>query len=52
MLGGFSTVVALVDAGVTAVDSRKIKLKLRQSKYLNFNNLLKIFVIAPQSQNI
>ncbi len=47
MLGGFSTVVALVDAGILAVDIKKIKLKLRQSKYLDFNNLLKIFVLAP-----
>lgn len=51
MLGELLALVAVVFQDILAMEVTIIKLRLRQSKYLNFNNLVKIFVHTPYSQN-
>ncbi len=51
MLGGLFALVAVMSQGILAMKITIIKLRLRLSKYLNFNNLVKIFVHAPYSQD-
>ena len=44
--------LAVLSKGILAVDIKKTKLKLKQSKYLNLNNLLKILVLASQPKKV
>jgi hypothetical protein len=53
MFGGFLVKGTLLTKGSSAVAiNSKIKLRLKQSRYLNFNNLIKAVVLTPQSPNI
>jgi hypothetical protein len=49
MFGVLAASVAVLIQGIPAVEIKINKLKLRQSKYLNFNNLLKISVLTPHT---